>query len=49
MAGLNAREGTTFVFSTHDSHIMNEARRVVRIMDGEIVDDGTGTRPRGED
>ncbi len=49
MKDINASDGTTFVFSTHDSHIMNEARRVVRIMDGEIVDDGTGTRPRGED
>jgi putative ABC transport system ATP-binding protein len=49
MKDINAADGTTFVFSTHDSHIMSEARRVVRIMDGEITDDGTGTRTRGED
>jgi len=43
MRQINETEKTTFVFSTHDAHIMREARRVVRILDGRIVaggDDG---------
>ncbi len=39
MKELNRREGTTFLFSTHDSHIMSQARRVISILDGLIVDD----------
>lgn len=37
MRTINATDKTTFVFSTHDAHIMSEARRVVHIMDGQIV------------
>jgi len=37
MRQINETEKTTFVFSTHDAHIMKEARRVVRILDGRIV------------
>jgi putative ABC transport system ATP-binding protein len=37
MRHINETEKTTFVFSTHDAHIMGEARRVVRILDGRIV------------
>ncbi|PKL09645.1 MAG: lipoprotein-releasing system ATP-binding protein LolD [Spirochaetae bacterium HGW-Spirochaetae-7] len=37
MRHINETEKTTFVFSTHDAHIMKEARRVVRILDGRIV------------
>jgi putative ABC transport system ATP-binding protein len=40
MRKINETERTTFVFSTHDAHIMGEARRVVRIADGRLVDDG---------
>lgn len=39
MREINMREGTTFVFSTHDQHIMERARRIVRIQDGLIVGD----------
>jgi putative ABC transport system ATP-binding protein len=39
MREINAREGTTFVFSTHDLHIMEHARRIVRIQDGLIIGD----------
>ncbi|MCU0609933.1 MAG: ABC transporter ATP-binding protein [Chitinispirillaceae bacterium] len=39
MREINRREGTTFVFSTHDLHIMEHARRVVRITDGLITGD----------
>jgi putative ABC transport system ATP-binding protein len=37
MRRINEDDKTTFVFSTHDAHIMREARRVVRILDGRIV------------
>jgi putative ABC transport system ATP-binding protein len=38
MRKINEEDRTTFVFSTHDGHIMREARRVVRILDGRVVD-----------
>jgi putative ABC transport system ATP-binding protein len=37
---INDLEKTTFIFSTHDAHIMREARRLVKILDGRIVDAG---------
>lgn len=47
MQNLN-RSGTTFLFSTHDAHVVSRAGRVVRLVDGKIVDDtgpdSTGTR-----
>ena len=39
MKELNKRDGTTFLFSTHDAHIMSQARRVISIRDGAIIDD----------
>lgn len=42
MRKINEEEKTTFVFSTHDAHIMSEARRVVRIQDGQVLRDGEG-------
>ncbi|MDR3335849.1 MAG: ABC transporter ATP-binding protein [Treponema sp.] len=36
MVRLNQDEGTTFIFSTHDSMVMEFARRVVFIRDGQI-------------
>lgn len=39
MKDLNRIEGTTFLFSTHDAHIMEQARRVISIRDGEITGD----------
>jgi putative ABC transport system ATP-binding protein len=39
MAALNKSEGTTFIFSTHDQMVMDYARRVVRIRDGQIESD----------
>jgi putative ABC transport system ATP-binding protein len=38
MKDLN-KEGTTFVFSTHDPVIMNHASRIVQLRDGKIVSD----------
>ena len=37
MRTINEAEKTTFIFSTHDSHIMEHARRVVSIRDGLVV------------
>jgi len=39
MAELNRELGTTFVFATHDTRLMERARRVVRLVDGAIVND----------
>jgi len=38
MRQINDIEKTTFIFSTHDAHIMSEARRLVKILDGKIVE-----------
>lgn len=37
MKELNRSSGTTFVFSTHDQHVMDMADTVVRIEDGRIL------------
>ena len=39
MLALNKAEGTTFIFSTHDPMVMDYARRLVRIRDGQIESD----------
>jgi putative ABC transport system ATP-binding protein len=39
MARLNRDEGTTFIFSTHDSMVMEFARRIVYIRDGQVESD----------
>lgn len=39
------RDGTTFLFSTHDPQVMSVARRVIRIFDGKIVDQGFTSQP----
>jgi len=36
---LNQRHGTTFVIATHDELVMKHARRLIRMLDGRIVDD----------
>lgn len=36
MRKLNEEKGTTFVFSTHDSLVMEYARRLVRLRDGKV-------------
>ncbi|TNE52397.1 MAG: ABC transporter ATP-binding protein [Deltaproteobacteria bacterium] len=40
MVQLNQEEGVTFVLSTHDPMLMEAIPRVVRLLDGKIVDDG---------
>ncbi|HYO59138.1 ABC transporter ATP-binding protein [Archangium sp.] len=37
MKELNRKEGTTFIFSTHDAKVMNHANAVVRLADGKIL------------
>jgi putative ABC transport system ATP-binding protein len=37
MRQLNQEQGVTFVFSTHDSHIMHAARRLIHLYDGQIT------------
>jgi putative ABC transport system ATP-binding protein len=44
MQEMNTQRGVTFIFSTHDSMVMQYARRVVTIRDGRIADD----RDKGE-
>jgi len=39
MREMNQEKGVTFVFSTHDSMVIDHARRLVRIKDGKIIDD----------
>ena len=39
MLAMNKSEGTTFIFSTHDPIVMDYARRLVRIRDGQIESD----------
>jgi putative ABC transport system ATP-binding protein len=36
MLEINRRDGTTFIFSTHDPKVMEHARRVVRLHDGRL-------------
>jgi putative ABC transport system ATP-binding protein len=34
---MNAKDGTTFIFSTHDPKVIAHANAVVRIADGRIA------------
>jgi putative ABC transport system ATP-binding protein len=40
MAELNRRHGTTFIFSTHDPMVMEFARRLVLLHDGQVARNG---------
>jgi putative ABC transport system ATP-binding protein len=37
MLEINRRDGTTFIFSTHDPKVMGHARRVVQLLDGRLA------------
>ena len=39
MKKLNQERGLTFVFATHDPQVMEAAHRVIRLVDGQIVED----------
>ncbi|MCL4860520.1 MAG: ABC transporter ATP-binding protein, partial [Caldilineaceae bacterium] len=40
MQRLNQETGTAFIFATHDPRVMAFARRIVKMRDGQIVDNG---------
>jgi len=42
MEQLNREEGTTFLFSTHDTRVVAKARRVITMKDGMINRDENG-------
>jgi len=39
MESLNRERDVTFLFSTHDPKVMERARRLVRLVDGQVADD----------
>ncbi|HEB62966.1 MAG TPA: ABC transporter ATP-binding protein [Gammaproteobacteria bacterium] len=39
MQALNQEKGITFLFSTHDQHVMDRARRLIRLLDGRLESD----------
>jgi putative ABC transport system ATP-binding protein len=39
MEKLNRAHGTTFVYATHDPQVMERARRLIRLRDGQITSD----------
>jgi len=41
MEELNRKENITFIFSTHDQRVVNKARRVITLEDGEVMKDET--------
>ncbi|MFC1748779.1 ABC transporter ATP-binding protein [Pseudomonadota bacterium] len=43
MQQLNKEKGITFLFSTHDQHVMDRARRLIRLCDGHLEDDEVRT------
>jgi putative ABC transport system ATP-binding protein len=47
MRELNQKDGTTFLFSTHDQRLLDRVERHIRLEDGRIVNGGTWTRGNG--
>jgi putative ABC transport system ATP-binding protein len=43
MKRLNEQTGTAFIFATHDPRVMAYARRVVKMQDGQVIDNGVLT------
>ncbi len=39
MAGMNEKRKVTFIFSTHDTMVMDYAHRLVNLRDGRVADD----------
>jgi len=37
MQNLNQQHGITFLFSTHDQHVIDRARRIIQMQDGKIT------------
>lgn len=40
MLRLNKEHGITFLLSTHEKMVMDKCRRVIKLQDGKVVDDG---------
>jgi putative ABC transport system ATP-binding protein len=47
MRELNERDGTTFLFSTHDQRLLDQVKHLIRLEDGRIVNGGACTRENG--
>ena len=45
MQRLNEKTGTAFIFATHDPRVVAFARRVVKMRDGRLVDNGFSPHP----
>ena len=41
MKAINAEQGTTFIFSTHDTRVMAHADRVIQLEDGRVTEGET--------
>jgi len=39
MQNLNEQQGVTFLFSTHDQHVIDRAKRIIQVHDGKIAGD----------
>jgi putative ABC transport system ATP-binding protein len=39
MQNLNQQHGITFLFSTHDQHVIDRAQRIIQVQDGKIASD----------
>jgi putative ABC transport system ATP-binding protein len=48
MEQLNRAHGTTFVYATHDPQVMDRARRLIRLRDGQIASDVTDAAARSK-
>jgi putative ABC transport system ATP-binding protein len=46
MEDLNSQRGVTFLFSTHDSRVVERAHRVVHLRDGLVINDGNGNHAK---
>ena len=40
MVEMNEGEGATLIFSTHDPTVSRYAKRIVKMLDGRIAEDG---------
>ena len=47
MAALNAEQGVTFLFSTHDRNVMKRAHRLIVVRDGRIDPGEVSPEPEG--
>lgn len=48
MEKLNQEHGVTFIFSSHDPEVISRAKRVIRLRDGQVVDDTQANAEAGD-